>query len=239
MINELFNLYKSRLTFKGLVVSKNGIFANSIYFILLILCTLWLLLHITNTYFLLYLPLSLIPVIFGQLINSRTIKKKYPEFWISYWKHAHTGFHNLYLTTLENYLIKVFDVSHFSEIEDIKLDKIQNEIKERANQEKAPYIIVASTFIGLFIPLWSAYVVEILDIFSGSVDLLSQIFGMILIAILSIAIIAPAIKSIRDITITKFHQWTRLNNLITELRSRQQIPQLVPVEDYKKELILN
>jgi len=221
MIDELFVFFKNTLTFRGLVVRRNGIFKNALVFIIIFLPAVLVLTYIVEknpTYIIIAVLVSFISPILGALINAKTVRKKYPKLMKSRLTWSYQGFQQLYLNYLERYLIRIHNKTYFHEIDDAKLDKIQEIISERANQEKIPSIIFITALGALFLPLWSAFLTQFLRLNGKNETDLLIAFGVLISLIVMFAILTPYIIRFRDGLITKYEKWNRLNELISELR---------------------
>lgn len=216
MIDDLFKFYKDNLTFESAVIRKNGFLKNSLFY-LLILAYIGFTISYVITQKLVFgivaVILILLSVFVGRLINSLSVKALYPNLSISWINWSTSGFNNMFLDRLEE---------HLKDMDDNKLDKIQELIKERANRARIPSLVFISTFAGLFIPLWSSYINAIMNSMKkDEIEMVGLVFLMFLLLVISVSFISPMLAEIRDILITRHMKWNRLNDLISEMRLRK------------------
>ncbi len=216
MIDDLFNFYKDNLTFESAVIKQNGFLKNTLFYLLVLAYVgLGISYLITQNYAfgITAIVLIILSVFVGRFINALLIKAKYPSLWLSCFNWSSKGFNKMFLDRLEIYL---------KDIDDSKLDKIQELINERANRAKIPSIIFISTFAGLFIPLWSSYISTTMDLIKEKgIEATGLIFLMFLLLIFSVSFISPMLSEIRDNVITRHMKWNQLNDLISDMRLRK------------------
>lgn len=218
MIDDLFKFYNDNLTFESAVIKQNGFLKNSPFYLLILAYVgSGISYMITQNYVfgIIAIALPVLSVFVGRFINALLIKDKYPNFWSSWISWSSSGFNNMFLDRLEERL---------KNIDDNKLDKIQELIKERANRARIPSIVFISTFAGLFIPLWSSYISAIMDntMKKSGIEVMSLVFLIFLLLIISVSFTSPMLAEIRDSLITRYMKWDRLNYLISDMRLRKE-----------------
>jgi len=142
-------------------------------------------------------------------LNGRTIKRKLPDIYISPFKWNSKKLNELFIDKLGGRIKNEGEPN---------LDLIQKQIAENANNEKIPSIIILTTLGALFVPLWSVYINEVMEINKGNIKLLTVTFLFFFTFILIISISARTVVEIRDNLSTDYMKWNRLNYLITQYR---------------------
>ncbi len=217
MIDDLFDFYKNELTFYSQVTKENKNLKNTIFFSGFIFLFLGFLFFIyTKQYF--WFVIGTIIFVINSLITvwleGRTIKDKFPEMYISPFKWNSKKLNELFIDKLGK---KIKNESKSN------LDLIQKQIKENADNEKIPSIIIITTLGVLFVPLWSVYISEVMEIYKGNFKLLTITFLLFFIFILIISISARTVIGIRDNLSTDYMKWNRLNYLITQYRIKKKV----------------
>jgi len=213
MIEKMIKFYIGNLTFYAIVEKKNGCFKNSIPYIFL-LCSIGLVTYffIIQLYFLIFLfpPLVVIYVLIGRYFNAMTIKRYYPKSYISGITWSNDKIKERIFSRLKKYI-------NDNKLEG-KVDDIQLIIKEKAKNERLPFILYASIFMVLFLPLWKSYIDKLLDYYKMDIRAISSIAFLIVIIISSIAIMVPPIHTFRDNFLTRYKTLNNLSELLDEYK---------------------
>lgn len=216
MINNLFKYYKNNLTFEGAVIRENGFWKNSPFYLLL-LTYIGFVISFTITHSWYFGILAIIffisSALASKIINASFIKVEFNDFWVSKFSWSRSEFNNMFLDKLEK---------HLKNKDDNQLDIIQELIKERANRTKIHSIVFMSTFAGLFIPLWNSYINTVMNSMKKEeIVSMTYLFLIFLLLIISVSLLSPILADIRDILITQYMKWNKLNDLISEMRLRK------------------
>lgn len=216
MIDDLFKFYKDNLTFESVVIRKNGFLKNSPFYLLIIAYVGFGISYLITQNFvfgIIAIIAIILSVFVGSFITALLIKDKFPIFWLSRFNWSTSGLNSMFLDRLEEYL---------KDVDNNKLDKIQDLIKERANRARIPSIVFISTFAGLFIPLWSSYINAIMGSMKKcGIEAMGFVFLMFLLLIISVSFLSLMLADIRDSLITRYLKWNRLNDLISDMRLRK------------------
>lgn len=216
MIEDLYQYYKNNLTFESIVIGKNGFLKNSLFyfsFIAFICLIAVYLLTQDDIWGVVAFIVAIVSAIVGRYTFANMIKRNYPNYYISRFDWSTSGLNGMYLDSLEN---------HLKNIDDNKLDIIQELIKERANRSRIPSIVAISTFVALVVPLWNAYISAIMDSLKKE-GFVAMGFAFIIFLGLIIALsgLSLMFTIARDNLLTRYMSWNRLNNLISEMRLRK------------------
>jgi hypothetical protein len=150
----------------------------------------------------------------GTYFNAMTIKKHYPEMYISKYKWSQEKIELMIHERLNNYL-KEHD---FVE----KIDDINKLIIQRAKNEVLPYFAYSTVFIALFICLWNSYIDKILDYFKSDILLMTTIALAITFGIIVITFFIIVIHFFRDSLLTNYEKLNKLSSLLEEHKIRKQ-----------------
>ncbi len=217
MINNLFEFYNNELTFYSQVTKENKTISNLILIIGIISFILfWYFFISQNQYLWAICGIIVFAIMFYILIwlNGKTIKRKFPEMYISPLKWNSNKFNELF--------IKKISARIKNETEQ-NLDLIQKQIKENAEKEKTSSVIIFTTFGALFIPLWSTYIAGLMGIFKEDLKFLTINFIVITLLILTLSFFSHSLIELRDNLLTNHKKWNGLNDLITEYRIRKNV----------------
>jgi hypothetical protein len=216
MIEDLIKFYTENLTFNAIVIKKNG-FIRNLLFRLLLFSAVGVAIYflIIKMYLLSFLciPILLLSVRLGLYFNSRTIKKHYPDIYISKFKWSNEKISTMIYKRLDEYL-KEHDL-------DDNVDDIKQLVNEKAKNERLPFILYSTGFIALFIPLWNTYIEKFLDYFKNDIEAISIIALVITVIIASIAIYIPMIHSFRDSLFSRYKKLINLSELLDDYKLRK------------------
>lgn len=214
IVDELFEFYKKELTFYAKVTIVNSKILN---FILI----LWILIYLICFYFVIFEQKYLLSILgIGSFflvyyiqvrLNTKVIKDKFPEMYISKLEWDSIKFDELFLKKLSEKLA------------DIKpdLDLIQSQIADKAARGKTTNIIKTSILGALFVPLWSSYISEIMGVFKSDINQLTTMLIIFSILILATSYLGYLVIELRDNNLSDYHKWNKLNDLITDYRIRK------------------
>lgn len=211
MIENLINYYSSNLTFYSIVTKKNGIMKNSFFWVAtLISAGLLFYFQMNNLYILCFsiIPLLFASILIGRYFNAMTIKKLYPEIYISRFKWSNEMINVMIYNRLDSYLK---EENLFN-----KTGEIKRLISEKAKNERLPFIICSSAFMALFLPLWYSYIEKVLDYFKSDLKAITSIALFITILIGSIIMYFPMIYSLRDRFLSRYKKLNDLSELLDE-----------------------
>ncbi|MBU2945805.1 hypothetical protein [Zobellia uliginosa] len=211
MVTELFEYYEAELTYYSQVSKENKITSTIVLivvFVLFLLCQYFV--FFTNQYLfeLWGFGILFVGLLFIQFLNLKTIENKFPDIYISQWRWDYRKFNDLILVKLSNKL----------EETNPNLDLLQNQIEKNINKEKTSFILQTSIFAGLFLPLWSAFVSQIMEIAAENFLNLSIKFTIFTVLIFGLAITGNYFSDVRYTLFTDYKKWSKLNDLITEYR---------------------
>jgi hypothetical protein len=210
MIDDLFKYYKDELTFKSIVFRHNGIWKNSMFYLLLLIFVVFVISCALTKIIALgicAIVFFIVSVLFGSIIIGITIKNKYPKQYISCFNWSVKGLDKVCVEKLGKYLNNL-------SLNDKKLDILQELIREKAKKSVFPSMIFLSTFIALIIPLGSVLISKLLNINTNQLEIIKVIF----LCIMAISFLNIPFIIFRNDYITKFNKWNRLNELISEWR---------------------
>ncbi|MBN1990457.1 MAG: hypothetical protein JW783_13725 [Bacteroidales bacterium] len=213
MIESFIKYYSENLTFNAIVIKKNGIAKNLIFWFLMLFASSILMFFIsTKMYYwsLVVIPILVFAVILGLYFNAMTIKKYYPKIYISKLKWSSEKLNEMIFSRLDAYISE-------KKIEN-KIDEIQRIINEKAKNEKLPFIMRSSTFIALFLPLWNSYIDKLLEYYKIDIKAMTIISLFIIILILVITIYIPMIYVLRDNFLTRYKKLNSLSELLDEYK---------------------
>jgi hypothetical protein len=211
---ELFAYYDKNLTFYRLVICKNGWLKNTtlaITFIAYLVLMTFFLFTSENLYVVMGLSSIAIGTLLGRIFNRQTIKARYNEkVKTTFWGWSNSDFNRMTIDKLKKHLEK----ENYCDPD--KLERVVSLIQNKVTNERLPSILVATTFAGLFIPLWSSYLGQNMQLANGFKET-SLLFVIWLVFILFIALLTPAFIDIRDSLLTRQLKLLRLQELINEI----------------------
>lgn len=233
MIEKLIKYYTDNLTFKALVIKKNGCL-NTLFVVLLLvvfgLPSFSIIFYITNktkilciankadqwapVIYMLFIILIFLLLLFcvsrlSRCLNAKTIKQHYPNVYISKHSYSRDKFNEMVLLQLDEYIRK-------EKLTD-KIDDIQKIINEKAKNERLPFTLYLGALIALCLPLWSSYVDKVFTFFSD-IQSISIIALVLLLPITSLTIIVPSIYVFIDSFFSRYAKLTKLSELLDEYK---------------------
>ncbi len=178
MTKELFHYYKENLIFYSQVTKENKVISNLIIVSgLSLFCFIWYyLIIIKNEYYCVLIEVVIVVVTYLLLswLNGKTIKRKFPEMYISPLNWDSNKFNDLFIQRLTE------KIENLSE-ENIEL--LQKQIKENGDKEKISFVTMFSIFGVLFIPLWDTYLSKLFDAFKSDIKVMTINFILIIFLI--------------------------------------------------------
>lgn len=213
MIENLIKYYSENLTFYSLVYKKNGYLKNVILWLGVLICVFVIgyFLYKEKPYH--SLPVFLFLFMFaklGQYFNATTIKKYYPDIYISRFDWSTEKINLMIYKKLDAYMENNYL--------DDNIETIKTLVNKKAMDERVPFFMYSGAFLILFIPLYSGYIDKLLEYFKSDFNALNMVVFSFLVIILTIAFCIPVINSVRDEFLTRYHTLNRLNDLLEEYK---------------------
>lgn len=211
MTEEIIEFYRKELTFYSLITKKRGFWPTTLIYVLLILTVLLVSLFIWQQHIMYLVGAAtsfLLGLLFIVVFNNSTIKRLYRRFYISTFKCDKRGFH-------KEMVLKLREKLKSMNLDEDKTAKIQAMINNKAEKEKVPSIVFVSAIAALFIPLWSAYLTQLMAQFT-QLKQLNSLFFILLVLVTEIAWLMVYLSDIRDNFITRYMVLNRLNDMISE-----------------------
>jgi hypothetical protein len=213
MKEEIIEYYNNELTFKALVLRYKPFWQGKILIVaLLSLIVSFITFTISSSLY--YLACG---IVFAMLMmrlslcfNARIIKEIYPDIYIYKCKWSSIKFRRMTKEKLKARLIEIG-------IEHNQVKQISELVKLKANNERIPYIIYATTLSLLFTPIWYNFIDKIFDIYKNDLLYLSSLFGLITFMAVVISILIPMFINIRDSIFTKYNNLNKLSELLDDI----------------------
>lgn len=215
MIEEIIDHYRNNLTFKQLVTEKGGYLAKSFFIVypaILFLTAIGYL--VTYNYYM--AAIGILTAIAFLMIyaynDSRTVKRLYPDLYISPLSWSIFRFRTMINTKLKNHLVDTLKIKDREQIKEISLL-----IKQKANNERTPYLVSASAFAALFIPLWCVLLDKIFYSIPSSINLFLAVFSVVFLVIVLFSIYCFILVDIRDNFLTRYNSLNRLSESLDDI----------------------
>lgn len=212
-IEEIYKYYTQHLSFFRLVTMNNKWYWNLLTALLLVaysVTTVSYLFNQNKIFLLIGFSFLIIGGIIGRRINQLTIKRKYQNIRITFWGWSSSDFIQHQVTELHNYL----ETKSFNDT--IKLERIVTNIQVKIKNERLPLVLSWTVFLGLFIPLWSSFMDELMS-FSSDIKLSGFIFITVFMLVVVTAIMSPMVLDLRDSILTRQFKLMKLQDLINEV----------------------
>lgn len=212
-IEEIYKYYTQHLSFFRLVTLNNKWYWNLLTALLLVaysVTTVSYLFNQNKIFLLIGFSFLIIGGIIGRRINQLTIKRKYQNIRITFWGWSSSDFIQHQVTELHNYL----ETKSFNDT--IKLERIVTNIQVKIKNERLPLVLSWTVFLGLFIPLWSSFMDELMS-FSSDIKLSGFIFITVFMLVVVTAIMSPMVLDLRDSILTRQFKLMKLQDLINEV----------------------
>jgi hypothetical protein len=211
MIEEIIGFYRTHLTFYSLVAKKRWRWQTVSVFILLVAIVVLTSKYITTyqiSYIIWSVSLFLVALLLILIFNSLTVKRLYPRFYLSLFKWDKRAFHKEMVLKLKQQLKTM-------NLDEEKIAKLQTTIINKAEREKVSSIVFMSCIAALFVPLWSAYLSQLMSLFKEVKDL-NSVFIFLLMLVIQIAWLMVYLSDFRDSFLTRYLVLNRLNDMITD-----------------------
>jgi len=145
------------------------------------------------------------PILFSmQYSNTQAIKKTFPDMYVSRFLWSNIKFRRMVKAKLKEKLLEL-EIKNKDQVK-----QVSDLVKSKANNERIPYILSATTFGILFTPIWYGFINKTFDIYKDQFPHLLALFIGGIMLIITISILAPMLIDIRDSVLTKYND---LNNL--------------------------
>ncbi|MBG6063291.1 hypothetical protein IWX83_003101 [Flavobacterium sp. CG_9.1] len=213
MKEEIIEYYNNELTFKALVLRHRPFWQRTILIVVLLSIDVsFITFAITNSpYFLACgIAFAMLIVRLSLYFNARIIKKIYPDIYISTFKWSSIKFRKMTNEKLKTRLIQIG-------VEHNQVKQISELVKLKADNERIPYIVYATTLGLLFTPIWYSFIDKTFDTYKNDLLYLSLALGFATFMVVIISILIPMFIEIRDSIFTRYNSLNKLGELLDDL----------------------
>ena len=214
MVDELFEYYKTHLTFNSQIsrCSKIKNYTVAVFILIIYIISFYKIIFERSLLSaLLIVSVLLILILLYIVLTGNYIKNNNPKFYIQ--KPNSKEFKKKVYKLLSDKLNE----------SNIDIDLLQQQIKKNADKEKTSLIITATFSLALFVPVWGSYTSEIMKTANCDFNLLNSLLGMFTLIIISFSLLVYLFTILVDRFFTNYQKWSNLNDLITECRIRKTI----------------